>query len=230
MTEWERLSVAVTPEQKTFLDHQDESTSEMFRRFVEGWRQEGDPPDGREMRREQLEKEIDELDDREQEIRRQKEERKELLEKIDQRGVHPSDEEAVTEYVEKINTWEGSLAQLNPDNIIVQDRTSQTLSARDLVLQAVKRADKTPLDTIVADYRVGEIKELAPENVPVRSFNRTSGVGRMDDIDPAFAVELVRTRHEALPDDWGGPVIESKYRSRGDRTWDLPQNAVRPKS
>lgn len=63
MTEWVRMSVCVTPRQKRFLDHQDKSNSEAYRMFVNGWMQAGKPPDGREIRKERLEKEISELEE-----------------------------------------------------------------------------------------------------------------------------------------------------------------------
>jgi len=224
VTEWERWTVNITPRQKRFLKNQDESASEMFRRFIDGWMEDGSPPDGREIRKEQLEKEIREAEDRIEKEQERKQEKKELLERLkDSNSIHPNDEDNVDEFVSKVENVgaDGNIPVfLNPHSDLVTQHSTETLSATELVKHAVRKAEETPIDNVVANYRIGEVESFE-EARTVGQFNERG----TKDIDESLAVELLELRHQELPEDWGGPEIESNFSSIRTE-WDLPDGAV----
>lgn len=105
------------------------------------------------------------------------------------------------DYLSKVN----NTLSLNPDfpeSIIKGNYSTGTLSTKQLIKEATKRAEEIEgFDWIVWNFRQSKRDEPDPEYLPLGMFENEY----TESIDPDFAIELVETRNEALPDDWDGP-------------------------
>lgn len=196
MTQYARTSVALTPEQKAALDEADRNNSEIIRDLVDAWRRKGDVSAGVDVAEEELENEIDLIEKEIGTKQQRKQLKQEQLERLRSNDLHPNDEEAIEDYLNHVSTriW------MNPNADFLQDYSTPTLSIEELIIESTKRAESLPIDSMVASWRQRGIAEIDAENVSTGEFANT----QQPPPDREFVVELLKARHEALPEDWEG--------------------------
>jgi hypothetical protein len=213
-----RTTIYITHKQKQALEREDRSNSEIICDLIDAWRQkDGDVTAGFDVAKKELEREIEALDKEEESIQKQRQVKKEQLQRLEGDKLHPDEEEAVEELCKKLGTLNnGTALWLNPKfDILIEDYTTATLDAETLVLEAAKRADKTQIDDFVHYWRQKGFDNLTAENAPTDQF--TNGP---DPEPPAkFVVKLLKTRDETLPDDYEPELneIEIERKAVGGR-------------
>lgn len=192
MTEYERTTVPLKPEQKAALKEADRPMSEIMRDLVEGWRKHGAT---QEVFEEELEKEIDLIDSEISTKERRKEQKLEQLERLQNKSLTPSDEEAVQEYLNR--DFDG-LVQLNPSLGIVEDFSTATLSEEELLKEVAKRAEQLPIDSMLNKSVDEDSGCISVDRVRPNAF--VANQSYQSPPSKEFIRELLELRYETLQD------------------------------
>lgn len=192
MTEYERTTVPLKPEQKAALKEADRPMSEIMRDLVEGWRKHGAT---QEVFEEELEKEIDLIDSEISTKERRKEQKLEQLERLQNKSLTPSDEEAVQEYLNR--DFDG-LVQLNPSLGIVEDFSTATLSEEELLKEVAKRAEQLPIDSMLNKSVDEDSGCISVDRVRPNAF--VANRSYQSPPSKEFIRELLELRYETLQD------------------------------